>query len=143
MRIAGTVSLSVVNGDGIRFVVFVQGCKHGCPGCQNPDTWPMDGGYEISVKELAAEIRRHPYIDGVTLSGGDPMYQQKECLKLIALLPEMDFWCYTGFEWNEIQNTEMAKKCTMVTGPYVEALRCEGMPYGSSNQEIHRINKEK
>ena len=143
MRIAGTESCSFVNGTGARYVVFVQGCKHGCPGCQNPDTWAFDGGREISVEELAADIKKHRYIDGVTLSGGDPMYQQEECLRLIGLLPGMDFWCYTGFEWNEIKHTELARECTAcVTGPYVEALKCDGKLYGSSNQEIHYPKEE-
>lgn len=139
MRIAGTLSCSFVNGDGCRFVVFTQGCKHHCLGCQNPDTWDMNAGEETSVFDIASEIRKHPYIDGITLSGGDPFYQQEECIKLLDLLPGVNIWCYTGFEYEQIKDTELAKKCdVLVTGPFIESLKCESYMYGSSNQEIHR-----
>lgn len=140
MRIAGTLPCSVVNGTGVRFVVFVQGCAHHCPGCHNPDTWDFNGGEEITPAQLAALIRSKPYIDGVTLSGGDPFYQQEACLELMEHLPAgTDLWVYTGFEYDEIKDTALAKRANViVTGPYIEELRCVGQMYGSSNQEIHR-----
>ena len=140
MRLAGDpLTCSFVNGDGIRYVVFTQGCAHHCPGCQNPDTWDFDGGCEVDVADLAADIKKHKLIDGITLSGGDPFYQQEECLKLLDLLPGINVWIYTGFEWAEIKNTALAKRAdAVVTGPFIEALKCEGKMYGSSNQEIHR-----
>lgn len=144
MRIAGTIPYSVVNGTGVRFVVFVQGCAHHCHGCHNPDTWDFHGGDEITPKALAALIRSKPYIDGVTLSGGDPFYQQEACLELMSLLPpETDLWIYTGFEYDEIKDTELAKRAdVLVTGPYIEELRCVGKMYGSTNQEIHRRGED-
>lgn len=139
MRIAGTNSCSLVNGEGIRYVIFLQGCQHFCPGCHNPDTWDFENGEEVSVEKLAADISFRKYIDGITLSGGDPFYQQEECLKLLDLLPDMNVWIYTGFEFDEIKDTELAKRAdALVTGPFVEELKCEGKMYGSSNQEIHR-----
>ena len=139
MRVAGTLPTSLVNGEGIRYVVFTQGCGHHCPGCHNPETWDFSGGQEVSVEELASDIRRHRLIDGITLSGGDPFYQQEECLRLLDLLPkETNVWIYTGFEYDEIKNTELAKRAdVLVTGRFVESLRCEGQMLGSSNQEIH------
>lgn len=139
MRIAGTNSCSLVNGEGIRYVVFLQGCAHHCPGCQNPDTWDFGGGVVWTPDELAEDIRQHKYVDGITLSGGDPFYQQEECLKLLDLLPGVNVWIYTGFEYDEIKDTELAKCAdVLVTGPFIEELKCEGRMYGSSNQEIHR-----
>jgi anaerobic ribonucleoside-triphosphate reductase activating protein len=139
MRIAGTNSCSLVNGDGIRYVVFLQGCAHHCPGCHNPDTWDFGGGVVWTPDELAEDIRQHKYVDGITLSGGDPFYQQEECLKLLDLLPGINVWIYTGFEYDEIKDTELAKLAdVLVTGPFIEELKCEGRMYGSSNQEIHR-----
>ena len=139
MRIAGTLPCSFCNGEGIRYVIFTQGCKHHCPGCQNPETWDFDGGREVSINSLIKSIREHPYIDGITLSGGDPFYQQKECCKLLDMLPEYNVWCYTGFVWDEIKDTPLAKKCdVVVSGPFVEELRCYDKMYGSSNQELHR-----
>lgn len=143
MRIAGTNSCSLVNGEGIRYVIFLQGCQHFCPGCHNPDTWDFENGEEVSVEKLAADISFRKYIDGITLSGGDPFYQQEECLKLLDLLPDMNVWIYTGFEFDEIKDTELAKRAdVLVTGPFVEELKCEGKMYGSSNQEIHRRKYE-
>lgn len=144
MRIAGTLKASLNNGEGIRYVIFLQGCKHYCKGCQNPDTWDMNGGIEKDVEELAKEIQteltKHPYYSGITLSGGDPFYQQEECVKLIKLL-NVNTWIYTGFLYEEINQTELAKIANVIVdGPFVESLKCEGKLYGSSNQRIIRIN---
>lgn len=144
MRVAGILPCSFVNGDGVRFVVFVQGCGHHCPGCQNPDTWDFDGGTEIRVEWIAEQFKKHRLLDGITLSGGDPFYQQEECLRLIELLPEgTNVWIYTGFEYNIICDTELAKAAdVLVTGAYIQELRCEGKMYGSSNQEIRRRGEQ-
>lgn len=139
MRIAGVLTCSLVNGEGVRYVIFTQGCKHHCPGCHNPETWDFNGGYEVSVDELAEDIRKHRMIDGITLSGGDPMEQEAECLALLDLLPGMNVWVYTGYEWEEIADRELAKRAdAVVVGKFVESLRCDGKHYGSSNQRIVR-----
>ena len=139
MRIAGVLTCSLVNGEGIRYVIFTQGCSHHCPGCHNPETWDYAGGYEVSVEELAEDIRKHRMIDGITLSGGDPMEQEAECLALLDLLPAMNVWVYTGYEWEEIADREFAKRAdAVVVGKFVESLRCDGKHYGSSNQRIVR-----
>ena len=141
MRIAGLIPCSFVNGDGARYVVFTQGCPHHCPGCQNPETWDPTGGTEISVTEIAADFRKHRLLDGITLSGGDPFYQQEECIALLNLLPDVNVWLYTGYEYEDICDTPLAKLANvLVVGKFVEELRCEGEMYGSSNQRII-INK--
>lgn len=141
MRIAGIQSFSLVNGEGIRYVIFVQGCKHHCPGCHNPDTWDFNGGVEWTPEELANDIKMHKFIDGITLSGGDPFYQQEACIELLNLLPGMNVWIYTGFDYDEIKDTKLAQMAdVLVTGRFVEKLKCEGQMFGSSNQEIHRRN---
>lgn len=141
MRIAGTLPFSLVNGEGIRYVVFVQGCKHHCKGCQNPETWDFEGGEEKAVSEIAEDFKHRKFRDGITLSGGDPFFQQEECLKLLDLLPGVNVWIYTGFEYEEICDTELAKRAdVLVCGRYVEELKCEGKMYGSINQRI--IKKE-
>jgi anaerobic ribonucleoside-triphosphate reductase activating protein len=130
-----------VNGDGARYVVFTQGCKHGCRGCQNPETWDFNGGSEVSVSEIADDYRSRKYLDGLTFSGGDPFYQQEECLRLLDELPGVNVWIYTGFEYEEIKDTELARRAdVLVVGPYIEELRCECQMYGSSNQRIIRKN---
>lgn len=144
MRIAGFLPVSLVNGEGVRMVVFLQGCGHRCPGCQNPGTWDFNGGVETDVHEIAARyLKRAHLLDGITLSGGDPFYQQEECVKLLKLLPDTNVWIYTGFLHEEIAETELACLAdVIVDGPYVEALRCEDKYYGSSNQRIVRRQKD-
>ena len=144
MRIAGLLPLSFVNGSGARYVVFLQGCAHHCPGCHNPDTWDFLGGFELEPDQIVAGYqRRARLLDGITLSGGDPFYQQEACVELLRMLPGVDVWIYTGFEYDEIKDTELAKMAdVLVTGPYLKELHCEGQMYGSSNQEIHRKEKD-
>lgn len=143
MRIAGILPVSFCNGEGTRFVVFTQGCHHRCPGCHNPDTWDPQGGKEVSVEDLVERYRSYRLVDGLTLSGGDPFYQQEECCRLLDLLgPDVDVWIYTGFLYEEIKDTELARRAdVIVDGPFVEGLRCEGYHYGSANQRIIRVDK--
>ena len=139
MRIAGILPCSFVNGEGARYVIFLQGCKHHCNGCHNPETWNFDGGTEIGAKEIAEDFRKRKLLDGITLSGGDPFFQQKACVELIDLLDGVNVWIYTGFEYDEISETELAKKAdVLVVGKFVEELKCEGQYFGSSNQKIIR-----
>lgn len=143
MRISGVLTCSLINGEGVRYVIFVQGCAHGCKGCHNPDTWDFNGGHEVDVGDLALDIlSRRKHLDGITLSGGDPFYQQEECCKLLNLLPDMNVWIYTGFNYEDICNTDLAKMAdVIVDGPFVEELRCEGHYFGSANQRIIRQTK--
>lgn len=137
MRIAGILPYSLVNGVGIRYVVFIQGCPHHCSGCHNPETWDFSGGREMTVEEIAADYRSRRYVDGITLSGGEPFAQQEECVRLLDLLPDVNVWIYTGYEYEDICDTELAKRANvLVVGKYIEELRCEGKMYGSSNQRI-------
>lgn len=139
MRIAGILPCSFVNGEGARYVIFLQGCKHHCKGCHNPETWNFDGGTEIGAKEIAEDFRKRKLLDGITLSGGDPFFQQKDCVELIDLLDGVNVWIYTGFEYDEISETELAKKAdVLVVGKFVEELKCDGQYFGSSNQKIIR-----
>lgn len=142
MKIAGILPCSFVNGDGARYVVFVQGCSHHCSGCHNPETWDFDGGTEMTVEEIAADFKKRRLLDGITLSGGDPFFQQKACVELLNLLPGVNVWVYTGFEYDEIKNTELAKMAdVLVTGRFMKELACDGKMYGSSNQKIIRRKK--
>lgn len=139
MRIAGILPCSFVNGDGSRYVVFTQGCPHHCKGCQNPETWDTTAGEEMSPTDIAADFHKRRLLDGITLSGGDPFCQQDECMRLLDLLPDVNVWIYTGYEYEEICDTPLAKRAdVLVTGRFIQDLRCEGKMYGSSNQRIIR-----
>jgi len=107
MRIAGIAEDSIVDGEGMRFVVFTQGCLRICPLCHNPQTQDVNGGYEISVDELFERIKRNPLCDGLTLSGGEPFVQPAECARLAKKVKELgkNVWCYSGYTLEELQNT--------------------------------------
>ena len=142
MRINGILPCSFVNGEGSRYVVFTQGCVHRCKGCHNPETWDFSCGFDMSPTEIAADFYKHRLLDGITLSGGDPFCQQESCVELLSLLPGVNVWIYTGFEYDEIKKTELAKMAdVLVVGKFIKELSCDGKMYGSSNQKIVRMNK--
>ena len=89
MKISGIVEESIVDGPGIRFTIFTQGCSHNCYKCHNPHTHDINKGSDISINELILKIGEVPYIDGVTLSGGDPLMQIDECLQLCKKIKEV------------------------------------------------------
>ena len=148
MRIAGVNPCSLVNGDGLRYTIFTQGCFHHCKGCQNPDTWDPKGGYDVAIEDLAKDIiKRYKLkrIDGITLSGGDPYYQQTECRQLLKLLPrDLNVWIYTGFKYEKIKDLELTSLANVIVdGQFDASKKCEGKQYGSSNQRIINIRDKK
>lgn len=167
IRIAGTVNDSVVDGPGLRYTVFFQGCSHGCSGCQNPQTWNPLGGYFVKTEDMVKEIVDNTLLSGVTLSGGDPMDRPYEARVLVEEIkkvrPELDIWCYTGciYEqiieaWREasrrreidkngigidIQRYRLLQTIdVLVDGPYVENQRDLTLQFrGSLNQRIINV----
>ncbi len=138
MRIAGKLSCSFVNGEGIRYVIFCQGCPHHCPGCHNKETWDFSGGQVVSIDDLVNDICSHNHIDGITLSGGEPFCQHDECVELIKRLPKhLNVWIYTGYEYDDIKDYELTKLADyIVVGKFIESKKVIGKFYGSSNQRI-------
>ncbi|RPF49479.1 anaerobic ribonucleoside-triphosphate reductase activating protein [Thermodesulfitimonas autotrophica] len=146
LRIAGVVRESVVDGPGLRYVIFAQGCPHHCKGCHNPETWDPAGGYEITAAELLADISRNPLLKGVTFSGGDPFLQAGAFAVLGRALREEGYniVTYTGYTYEELQT--MAEKGVrellavtdiLIDGPFVLAERDLTLPFrGSKNQRI-------
>lgn len=100
----GTVPDSIVDGPGLRYAVFVQGCSHGCPGCHNPESQPTEGGTETTLAALLADIRANGLVHDVTLSGGEPFEQPKACAALAAELKRNGYgiWCYTGYLYDDL-----------------------------------------
>lgn len=100
----GTVPDSIVDGPGLRYAVFVQGCSHGCPGCHNPESQPAEGGTETTLTALLADIRANGLVHDVTLSGGEPFEQPKACAALAAELKRNGYgiWCYTGYLYDDL-----------------------------------------
>ena len=95
---------SIVDGEGLRAVVWAQGCKHNCPGCHNPETHDMLGGIAVDVEDVKRQLRELPFVDGVTFSGGDPMFQAEAFSELAKYAKSigLNVWCYTGFEFEKL-----------------------------------------
>ena len=152
-RIAGFIKHSLVNGPGIRLVLFFQGCTHHCKACQNPDTWDPEGGEETDTTELISLIRSAKHISGITLSGGDPLLQSDAVIEIAAAAKELGFsvWCYTGWLLEDIKDgkTPVNPRAldfidVLVDGPFIEELRDETLEYrGSSNQRIISLTEQR
>lgn len=146
LKIAGFIDNSVVDGPGIRNVVFFQGCPHNCYGCHNPDTHDKDKGVEMTVKKVVETLGKDcTKFDSpaITISGGDPFWQEdglrKLCLALKGFFPKSDIWVYTGYLWEQVQYlTNILQYIdVLVDGPYIEKERTLELPFrGSSNQRL-------
>lgn len=148
LRIAGVARQSIVDGTGLRFTLFTQGCPHGCPGCHNPGTHDFSGGYDCSTEKILWELDANPLLRGVTLSGGEPLCQAAALLPLARALPGrgLDIWCYTGYTLEELlvmtaRDKPLAELLTLidvlVDGRYMEAQRDLTLRFrGSRNQRI-------
>ena len=146
LRVAGLVEDSIVDGDGFRFTIFVQGCKRRCPNCQNPETQPLEGGHEETLETLLQKIRQNPLLTGVTFSGGEPFLQCAPLAKLAKEIHAMglDIWSYSGYTLEELlargdeaELALLAEADTLVDGRFEIAQRTLEMPFvGSRNQRI-------
>ena len=150
IRVAGIIPESYTDGTGIRYTIFVQGCKHGCYNCQNKETWDFNSGTEIDIDKLMEQIEDNPLLDGITFSGGDPMYQPEQCKELAKLIKKktnLNIWCYTGFDFEELLDNDKQRDFlnyidVLVDGAYKEELRSLELRFrGSSNQRIIDVNE--
>ena len=154
IRLASDLQLdSVVDGTGIRTVLWTQGCGHNCPGCHNPQTHDFNGGFEEDVEEIVEEIGYLEAQTGVTFSGGDPFYQPEACAIIAKSVHEnnMDVWCYTGFTFEQLMIMSKQKKSIMdllkqidvlVDGKFIMARHSYSLKFrGSSNQRIIDVKK--
>ncbi len=144
---------SIVDGEGIRSVIWFQGCSHDCPGCHNPETHDFKAGTEVAIADVKKQIDELEFQEGVTFSGGDPMMQIEALEELAKYVKEkgMDVWCYTGYTFEEV--LELAKKNehymnalkyidALVDGRFIMALKSFDVVFrGSSNQRIIDVAK--
>ena len=139
------------NGDGIRVTLFVSGCNHHCKGCQNPQTWSVNGGILFdsgALNEICAELDKD-YISGLTLSGGDPLHPANRdtiteiCKKVKYLYPHKTIWLYTGYKYEDVCDLDVMNYIdVLVDGEYIEELRDISLEWiGSSNQRVIRLCK--
>lgn len=149
MRLADTVNDSIVDGPGLRFTVFTQGCPHRCPGCHNPETHDPKGGKDVSLEELEAQMRKNPLLSGLTLSGGEPFAQAEACAALarVAHALGLNVWTYTGYlcetllRQNDPAWTALLRETdVLVDGPFLQQEKTYGIPFrGSRNQRLIRV----
>lgn len=151
LRLCGTEPESIVDGPGFRFVVFIQGCPHHCPGCHNPQSHPFEGGYEVSVEELVQAVEENPHLAGVTFSGGEPFCQPGALAELGRRVKELGktVMTYTGYTLEQLQEMEdpqvkalLEVTDVLVDGRYEEKLRDLTLLFrGSENQRVIDMNK--
>lgn len=152
MYLCGVNFESMVDGEGVRAVLFVSGCLHNCPYCHSPQTHSFTFGREVNqelIDNINSEMDKRPYISGITLSGGDCMYSPVETMKLLKKLhiPHNNVWCYTGFTYEEIINNKNQTQLlryidVLVDGKFDYRKRDITLAFkGSANQRIIDVKK--
>lgn len=149
MQIAGMVQDSIVDGPGLRFTLFTQGCPHHCPGCHNPGTHDPAAGETRSPAEIIEEMLKNPLTDGLTLSGGEPFLQPAACAQVAraARGAGLNVWAYSGWTFEALLAMPEAGELlslldVLVDGPFLEAQRSLDLPWrGSKNQRIIDVQK--
>ncbi|WP_296877964.1 anaerobic ribonucleoside-triphosphate reductase activating protein [Thomasclavelia sp.] len=149
IRLFGTANDSIVDGPGLRYTIFTQGCNHNCPGCHNPGSHDLNGGYLEDVDKILAEIFDNPILDGITLSGGEPLLQTKPLIYLCqeAKKHDLNIVLYSGFEYEEIiqdqDKLELLKLCDLlVDGRFIMEKKSLSLLYrGSSNQRLINVQE--
>lgn len=151
MRYHNITKDDMLNGDGLRVVLWTAGCEHHCPNCQNPVTWDPDGGlpFDAAAKQELFDELEKPYISGVTFSGGDPLLcsTRNELAELIAEIrskfPDKTIWLYTGYDWSAVKDLPLMKDVdVLVDGRFIEELKDVNLPWrGSSNQKVIDVKR--
>jgi anaerobic ribonucleoside-triphosphate reductase activating protein len=132
---------SLVDGPGLRIVLFLQGCDVHCPGCHNPGTWDPKLGTDWSIPKLVQKLRSLATNKKVTISGGEPLMQKDALIALVKALEGFDIALYTSHQKEEVPPEVMSRLHFLKYGPYVESLRTTSMPfYGSTNQVFLEVN---
>lgn len=145
LRIAGTVNDSIVDGDGLRFTVFTQGCPHHCKGCHNPQTHDFNGGEVTDTSLLLEKIKGNPLLDGVTFSGGEPFCQAEQLAELGRQIKKLglNIVTYTGYTFEQLYAESdkngwgnlLSVTDILIDGQFVEELKDWEVKFrGSSNQ---------
>ena len=131
---------SLVDGPGVRTVVFLQGCDLHCPGCQNPSTWDVNAGTQMTTEELANILKNNVINKKITISGGEPLMQTNAVIELLDLLNGFDIALYTGHAIEEVPQAILGKVKYIKTGDFQQDKKTTTTPYiGSTNQKFRRL----
>lgn len=153
LKISGTVSDSIVDGPGLRYVIFTQGCPHHCPGCHNPQTHDFEGGVWADREMILQPLKENPLLSGVTFSGGEPFVQPEALAELGREIKALGkhLMVYSGYTYEQLQQIAeqrpavgelLALADILVDGPYVEEQRDLTLVYrGSANQRVIDLQK--
>lgn len=145
LRLASPLEVdSVSNGDGLRMVLWFQGCLYECKGCHNLESWAIDGGQVYLIEDIVNEIKKHPHNEGLTLSGGDPLLQISALKILLPQLKDLglNIWLYTGDVYENLIKDSNFRDIIkyidiLVDGPFVEKMLDLNLSYrGSRNQRL-------
>ncbi|MGM9567052.1 MAG: anaerobic ribonucleoside-triphosphate reductase activating protein [Clostridia bacterium] len=149
IRIAALVNDSIVDGPGLRYAVYTQGCTHRCEGCHNPQTHDLKGGREADTGMIWREIEENPLLSGITFSGGDPLVQPLPLAELAEKAHEsgLNVWCYTGWTWEDLMKKSdpdmmalLKNVDVLVDGPFLLEQRTLDLPFrGSKNQRLINV----
>lgn len=145
MKVIGIKQDSIVDGEGLRTVIFFSGCPHHCPGCHNPESWNVFNGLDYTVEQILDLTRKNP-LNEITFSGGDPLMQATAILPLAKALKAegKNIWAYTGYTLEQLRNRNNQYEIELLTyidvlvdGPFIRELKDLSLLYrGSSNQRI-------
>ena len=148
-RLSGIVNDSIVDGPGLRLTVFMQGCPYACPGCHNPQTHDPCGGREADTEEVRAMLGKNPLLDGLTLSGGEPLLQPQAAREMAAMAKAqgLDVWCYTGdtvehmlLEKDPEIMSALEQIDVLVDGPFILSQKTLELNFrGSKNQRLINV----
>lgn len=154
LHLAGVIRESIVDGPGWRFVVFVQGCPHRCPGCQNPQTWSFtEGGYDTTVENIVNAAKANKLISGITLSGGEPFTQAKPLAVLARELKKegLDVMAFTGWTFEQLRDgadeqngwMELLRELSLlIDGRFIKEQLTLNLRFrGSKNQRIVDVQR--
>ena len=148
LRVINIYPETVSDGFGIRFAIYFAGCGHRCEGCHNPQSWNPHNGRVLDgafAEELALRINSNPLLDGITLSGGDPLFNPPKLLEFLKFLKErtnQNIWCYTGYTYEELLEDGLRREClkycdVLIDGPFELKKRNPRLFFrGSENQRI-------
>lgn len=149
VRLAGIAYESLVNGPGMRRVLFAQGCRHNCKGCFNKDTHDFNAGKLLAMDEIIEDVAQNPLLKGITFSGGDPFEQAKEFTYMAKEFKKLglNVWSYSGYKFEQIlddkEKFDLLKNIdVLVDGKFEEGKANDSLRFrGSSNQRIIDVKK--